>query len=263
MPDRISWPWLTGQWQIAKLMATWHHEALADPRVRDLKQFHGKTWLQIFDVGELALKKVGAEIASAKTVDEVESAKLRKHEYEAAFDAAVSAMLKVAERKASDGLLVGYGRQSPKEPAQVIPPSYWPFSQFDWGSRSLKSDGWLYRDVRFIHVPTAPEDVRAAIETDLIKARVDPLPIWCQGIDGSTQASAGVAGPGKFSQARLESWYPRWVDECSKNGVRPSIEDDWKAAKAALGAGVTREVVRKIRAKYAPVDWKARGRPKK
>ncbi len=263
MPDSTSWPWLTGQWQMAKLMATRHHEALADPQVSALKQFHGLTWLQIFHVGELALKRVGTEIASAQTVEEVESARLRKQEYEAAFGAAVGAMLKVAERQASDGLLIGYGRQSPREPAQVIPPSYWPFSQFDWGSRSLKSDGWLYRDVRFIRVPTAPEDVRAAIEADLIKARVDPLPVWCQGISGSTDASAGAAGPGRFSQARLESWYKRWVDECSKNGVRPSVEDDWNAAKAKLGAAVTRDAVRKARATYAPKEWKARGRPRK
>jgi hypothetical protein len=66
----------------------------------------------------------------------------------------------------------------------------------------------------------------------------------------------------RYSRAALEALYRRYVVEQQKAGKRPSRDDDWEAARRALGEGVPREAVRKVRRKLAPDDWKRPGRRK-
>jgi len=66
----------------------------------------------------------------------------------------------------------------------------------------------------------------------------------------------------RYSRAELEKWYQGYVVEQRKAGKRPSRDDDWEAARRALGEGVPREAVREARRKLAPDDWKDPGRRK-
>ena len=209
------------------------------PFLREFKQLEKPSWEQLLDAAHQALENAQNEIALARTRNQLEFTELRRRACQAHLDKVTSALCKWALDDAREGWLIGYGQPSPKETERVIAPSLFSFGDFDWETLTLTGDGWLYPNVKFIDVPSAPEEVRTAMHADLVKAGVNPLPVWCQGLGGSGEASAGAARAGRHSKARLESWYKRWVEDHSKNGMRHSVKDDWKAAKAALGAGVT------------------------
>jgi hypothetical protein len=65
---------------------------------------------------------------------------------------------------------------------------------------------------------------------------------------------------GSYSKRNLETWYIQWVSQNIASKVIPSRDDDWKAAKAALGDGVPRDIVRGLRNRRAPASWRQHGR---
>jgi hypothetical protein len=68
--------------------------------------------------------------------------------------------------------------------------------------------------------------------------------------------------PGKVAPAKLWRWYRLWIDRNEAAGNIPSRDDDWKAAKAECGDGVTRQTIQDLRAKLAPPPWRKQGRRK-
>ena len=78
----------------------------------------------------------------------------------------------------------------------------------------------------------------------------------------SSQPEAKTPSPRRFSGAILQAWYKGYIDNCKTAGKIPSREDDWVAARDALGDGVPRDDVREARRQLAPGDWKAHGRRK-
>jgi hypothetical protein len=67
---------------------------------------------------------------------------------------------------------------------------------------------------------------------------------------------------GKIALARLPEWYRGWVRDNVDQGRIPTRDEEWAAAKAALGPGVPRDAVRALRADSAPTAWRQRGRRK-
>ncbi len=78
----------------------------------------------------------------------------------------------------------------------------------------------------------------------------------------SSQSATKTPSARRFSEVKLQTWYEGYIDECKGAGEIPSREDDWVAARKALGDGVPRDAVRKARRRLAPDDWKKQGRRK-
>jgi hypothetical protein len=66
-----------------------------------------------------------------------------------------------------------------------------------------------------------------------------------------------------FSAAKLRVWYLDWIGSNAKGGTTPSRDEDWSAARAALGSEVSREAVRSLRRELAPAEWTRLGRRKR
>jgi hypothetical protein len=66
----------------------------------------------------------------------------------------------------------------------------------------------------------------------------------------------------RYSRAKLEAWYRRYVVKQQKAGKKPSRDDDLKAARRALGDGVPRAAIRDVRRRLAPDEWTSHGRRK-
>lgn len=67
--------------------------------------------------------------------------------------------------------------------------------------------------------------------------------------------------PKRVAPAALRRWYLGWVSDKVAAGLRPSRDEDWKAACAALATKVPREQVRALRRELAPLAWQHPGRP--
>lgn len=65
------------------------------------------------------------------------------------------------------------------------------------------------------------------------------------------------------SEAALKNAYKNYVSEKQAAGIIPSWKDDQKAMQEALGKKQTDKQIKQIRAKYAPITWRDRGRRKK
>ena len=66
----------------------------------------------------------------------------------------------------------------------------------------------------------------------------------------------------RFSEVALRAWYKKYVKRFDKDSKPPTREKDLAAARHEVSKGVPREAVRKLRAKYAPAEWKEKGRRK-
>lgn len=66
-----------------------------------------------------------------------------------------------------------------------------------------------------------------------------------------------------YSQKRLQDWFAGYLKEHEHKGAFPGRDENWAAAKAALGEGVPRDAVRRLRREMAPAGWKRGGRPKR
>ena len=67
---------------------------------------------------------------------------------------------------------------------------------------------------------------------------------------------------GTVAKAKLASWYRQWVAQNAASGAIPTRDQDWAAAKTALGNGVPRDAVRDLRRHMAPDAWRRQGRRK-
>ena len=63
----------------------------------------------------------------------------------------------------------------------------------------------------------------------------------------------------RFSIARLTEWYKVRVADWPADSPQPSANADWEEAKSVF-PGVPREVIRDLRRKHAPEEWKKQGR---
>jgi hypothetical protein len=75
------------------------------------------------------------------------------------------------------------------------------------------------------------------------------------------QATGPDRSAGEFSQQELRNWYGYLANKKAL-GESPSRDDDWEAAKRALGEGIPREKVWALRTELAPDAWKRAGRRK-
>jgi hypothetical protein len=73
-----------------------------------------------------------------------------------------------------------------------------------------------------------------------------------------SQLKPNAAKPPPPSPAKLNRWYERRVEDHKNRGITPSLKQDESDAKDEF-PGVTREMVRKTRAKIAPANWGKRG----
>lgn len=76
-------------------------------------------------------------------------------------------------------------------------------------------------------------------------------------LDGQVKASMPAAG---IDQEALEAWYRQRIEDAEANGIPPSRADDERAAREQFGQG-GRKIVRDLRNRLAPKDWKKGGRP--
>lgn len=81
-------------------------------------------------------------------------------------------------------------------------------------------------------------------------------------IEGMRQSAMPDRTAGTVATAKLASWYRQWVAQNAASGTIPTRDQDWAAAKAALGNGVPRDAVRHLRRHMAPDDWRRQGRRK-
>ncbi len=83
------------------------------------------------------------------------------------------------------------------------------------------------------------------------------------GVAASPAGNRGAKRPaGSYSQKRLRKWYQKWVADNLASGRCPSRDEEWGAAKKALGIGVPRDAVRALRRELAPPSWSQMGRRK-
>jgi len=68
--------------------------------------------------------------------------------------------------------------------------------------------------------------------------------------------------PGTVAPAKLKAWYRKWVEQNVGSNTKPTRDEDWAAAKVALGDGVPRDVIHRLRRELAPDAWRRRGRRK-
>jgi hypothetical protein len=64
-------------------------------------------------------------------------------------------------------------------------------------------------------------------------------------------------------QATVDKWFRNYKAYCDANGLRPSMVDQWHAAKDDFGEAVRRNQLDAARAKIAPDFKGGKGRPKK
>ena len=67
---------------------------------------------------------------------------------------------------------------------------------------------------------------------------------------------------GRYSGAEAEAWYESWIRGNTEKGEIPTRDDDWAAAKDALGDGVPRDPIWELRRRKAPSSWQKKGRRK-
>ena len=140
-----------------------------------------------------------------------------------------------------------------------------PYSTPEW------ADNWAHNEAWSDVSPTS----RKAREQRLLMQGADGRPAGRRRIDPlsterqdppvpSVAAEAGVPPANHHSEARLRDWYRKtYVPSKKAEGVIPSRDDDWKAAKYELGPGVPRDCVYACRKDLAPKSWKRRGRRRK
>jgi hypothetical protein len=75
-------------------------------------------------------------------------------------------------------------------------------------------------------------------------------------------SAAADRSAGQFSSSGLAAWYESWVADNTARGTIPSRDEEWEAAKAALGESVPRDRVRELRKTLAPSSWRRKGRRK-
>jgi hypothetical protein len=80
--------------------------------------------------------------------------------------------------------------------------------------------------------------------------------------EAAERSTAADRTAGTVSKQRVKDWYSRWVADNEARGVIPPRDEDWEAAKAELGDGVPRDLVRSLRREIAPASWQQRGRRK-
>lgn len=159
----------------------------------------------------------------------------------------------IMEKLRADAL-TAYGLENDAGDLRPIPSLWW-------------ADGKVYegRDGR----PYAgPEDVFRSGATrwyGLLFKRDQVLKLWPEMTATASAAldkltSNRTAAP--YSEAKLRVWYEERVTTWPQDAPGPSRDEDWAAAKLALGDGVPRGAVRSLRRELAPADWKRLGRRK-
>jgi hypothetical protein len=112
-----------------------------------------------------------------------------------------------------------------------------------------------------------PADRVGPLELDFenCRATIDRKLVAVDMVVRRTHSHSPEMPPAKVSDANAWRWFDTWIRKCASESRVPSQEDDWIAAKNALGSGISRLRVRELRKKHAPTEWRREGagRPKK
>ena len=113
---------------------------------------------------------------------------------------------------------------------------------------------------------TIPADRWRVLTPDFNKSSATAVGFTVVGIlvfEGETQKKPKPnRSAGRLAPARLREWYRSWIDQNTCMGTIPSRDEDWAAAKQALGESVPRDAVRTLREELAPAHWRKKGRRK-
>lgn len=176
--QRDRWPWIAGRNELIRLIAARHHDVISVLREIpaalagiDVLTDRGKgpSWSELLDAGFRALETVGREVATARSHEQVEAARLRHETYQRQFEEMVGTLLSIAHRylmvHPKDGaFLVGYGRSSVGAPLDAIPPEDWEVGTPDWNAwRLALPEGMAFHGVRLACLDDADDAVLRAI----------------------------------------------------------------------------------------------------
>jgi hypothetical protein len=77
-----------------------------------------------------------------------------------------------------------------------------------------------------------------------------------------SESSAAISKSPKFSKAQVEAVYIQYVESWPAEAAPPTREDDLQAMQQKFGQGVSNPVIRDLRRRFAPIEWRKSGRRK-
>lgn len=262
---RSDWPWIAGRNELVRLVAGHDHEKLSFLRevagsyagidvFADMQEGKGLSWAELLDATHRALETTGREIKNARTVEEVEAARLRHEIYERLRSENAETLLSVAhnllKRHPTDGgWLVGYGRSTVGGEMEIISPTAWEAGTPDWDNwRLTVADGSTFFGVRLLYL----EEADAEIWEEVVV-----------GLDGGHINSSSNRAPRPVvPEYKLDAWYKKRVENWPPDKPSPNRDDDLEAAREEFGDRVIMAQIKAVRRENAPPQWTAKGRRK-
>jgi hypothetical protein len=130
-----------------------------------------------------------------------------------------------------------------------------------WGAdegKRIFERGWIELDKGGDSTSTRPVLIKASDLEPHLSSSLKAKPL-----SSDIGAEPDIDAPPRFSKAAVRSWYQDYIEGFAKESKKPSREEDLIAAREHFSVSIPRDFMRDLRNELAPLEWKAKGAPKR